>query len=660
MPHETYRERGFHWGTWLLVALIFVLGLVVLVLGVTTRAVNRALDGKASLDQAKVHLFALQLDVTVDDLRQAGEAFEASHQAFLWLEPLRLFSFAGDQLEALQAVTHSAQVGSLAVAEVLETVTDTLVLAGEDEALFSESNVSGTLIQRWTALDEDTRRAILQRLSRASDPLLVSASELDVTRAELEETSTSRLIAPVASLHEQAREGLLMIEDVVRTSSELVTVLPTLLGADGESQILLLFLNDQELRPGGGFLGSFGVLSTDAGLVKSLITDDILAIDNPATGVRTTPPPAPIVEYMDVETWFARDANWSPDFTESAKTVSAFFAEETLQGGERALLSPPVEFDAVVGLTTRVVSDLLQVIGSITVDGQTFDAENIAEALESEVEFGFVDKGISREDRKAIIGTLANEMIRRIQGLSAGEYVQVLRGLESRVQDKNLMAYSVHPSVEALFEKAGWSGRVPEPFAGDYLQVVDANLAALKTDPVMKRAITYRVNQEASGDLIATVTMHYEHTQPFRTNITRYRTFTRFYVPKGSELIETQGSLANDKLKNPQGLPDEVVVGEELGKTVFGMFTSIEPETERDLVVSYRLPKDLSRSLIKKGYQLMVQKQLGAQNHALTVDLHFDTTVTRAVPAEDVSAWGDTAYQLNTILDQDRTFEVGF
>ena len=72
----------------------------------------------------------------------------------------------------------------------------------------------------------------------------------------------------------------------------------------------------------------------------------------------------------------------------------------------------------------------------------------------------------------------------------------------------------------------------------------------------------------------------------------------------------------------------------------------------------YRLPRHLREAALRGSYDLLVQKQPGARNHALTLDLEFDTKLKRAVPAEEAGEWGDTRYRLNTILDQDLDFEV--
>ncbi|MDD1463708.1 hypothetical protein MEO39_27425, partial [Dolichospermum sp. ST_sed2] len=86
-------------------------------------------------------------------------------------------------------------------------------------------------------------------------------------------------------------------------------------------------------------------------------------------------------------------------------------------------------------------------------------------------------------------------------------------------------------------------------------------------------------------------------------------TYTRVYVPQGSGLISSVGIMENDKLKG--GRPGEVEITEELEKTVFGGFISIEPQEQGELIYTYKLPDSISKQIENDEYKLLVQKQGG-------------------------------------------------
>lgn len=416
-----------------------------------------------------------------------------------------------------------------------------------------------------------------------------------------------------------------------------------------DKTILVLLLNNTELRPGGGFIGAIGIVTMRGGRLGDFKTHDVYALDKLGIGTITTPPPVPVSAYLNVKAWYLRDANWSPDFKMSSEEVlRAYRAEAALSGGVF-----PESVDAVVGFTPTFFADLLRITGPLTVDGTSFTPENVTDELEYQVERKFLETGVPREQRKEIIGALGRELVNRLASLPLGRWQEVLSAAGRAFRSKQLMAYDAEPGAQAALESLGWAGRVPET-AGDFLMVVDANLASLKSDPFVHRTIAYRLEPSASG-LVATVRVIYAHAGKFDWKTTRYRTYTRIYAPRGSTFISGEGAMENDKLKDPARRPGTWDVREELGKAVYGAFISIEPGETRTLAATYRLPFTVS-----DVYRLTVAKQPGAASRGLTLDLGFGKKLVRATPPEDPSAFGDDRYRLSTELGEDRKFEVDF
>ena len=318
-----------------------------------------------------------------------------------------------------------------------------------------------------------------------------------------------------------------------------------------------------------------------------------------------------------------------------------------------------MSFAAVIGLTPTFVSGLLDIVGSITIDDQTFDAENILTTLEYAVEYGFQESGIPFEQRKEIIGDLADVLKERLFDLPVDQWGEVFGVIGDALETKQLVFYSTDPMINEVIARKDWAGRV-FPGDADTLMVVDANMASLKTDPAVERAISYSISQDASDRWVGKVDVTYDHQGTFDWKTSRYRTYTRVYVPLGSELISSSGHLANDKLKSPNLEPGTVDVTEELGLTAFGTFTSIEPDETRTLSFEYYLPESVSAAITQGIYQLDLIKQIGAANHNLELNLDFDKKVRSAYPGEEPDQFGDEVYNLNTKLDQNIKFVVEF
>jgi hypothetical protein len=153
--------------------------------------------------------------------------------------------------------------------------------------------------------------------------------------------------------------------------------------------------------------------------------------------------------------------------------------------------------------------------------------------------------------------------------------------------------------------------------------VVDANLAAFKSDAVMKKNIDYRVNIET--DRISTLLrLNYQHNGGFDWRTTRYRSYTRVLAPFGSELKNITGiNKDNDDFISYN---DTI-----LNKHVFGFFWSIEPGQSRELQLEYYLPVDINNNFQNNNlYTLFVQRQPGSQINNFSLDIKTDKEILKS------------------------------
>ncbi|MDO9509981.1 MAG: DUF4012 domain-containing protein, partial [Candidatus Magasanikbacteria bacterium] len=153
------------------------------------------------------------------------------------------------------------------------------------------------------------------------------------------------------------------------------------LGFSGERHTLILFLNNTELRPGGGFIGSYAVISANNGIPSLLKVEGTEIIDNYSSSYLESVPPTVIKKYLGVEKWYFRDSNWSPDFVESSKKGLELYTKENGVAAE--------DIDYVVGLTPTVIREALKITGPVKVNGIEFTADNFVENLQWEVEYGY-------------------------------------------------------------------------------------------------------------------------------------------------------------------------------------------------------------------------------------------------------------------------------
>jgi hypothetical protein len=455
-------------------------------------------------------------------------------------------------------------------------------------------------------LSEAQRAEILRRLQNLGPTL--ETVEVDVENLKLADKNLGLrrdlfFWQPVIKpLQEKLPEILKNFEYLITASK----TLPELLGYDDEKVYLFLLQNNNELRPSGGFIGTYGVLKVRNADIVSFKTDNIYNLDSTMINKLKIEPPYPIKKYLVVPNWFMRDANWWPDYPTSALKVEEFYHLE--KGSEDF-------FDGIIAINPDLIEDLLGLTGPIQVADLTFTKDNFTQQLQYQVEFGYYKRGIPEKERKEIIGEMSKKLEQKLLSLPLDKLDDLFKVVSDSLDRKHVLGYFYDQKLQAFFENKKWAGQV-ELTEEDYFQLVDANLAALQTDAVMEKSVTYQLRPEAEN-LVVNVEINYQHNGWFDDFTTRYRSYTRIYVPEGSELIFTKIGDKNLDISK------EVDVYHEFGKTAFGVFFEVEPRQAKSLVFQYKLPQEIL-DLAKDGdYKLLVQKQPGLKQFDLSLDLSF-------------------------------------
>ncbi|NCN25341.1 hypothetical protein COT94_01305 [Candidatus Falkowbacteria bacterium CG10_big_fil_rev_8_21_14_0_10_37_14] len=441
-------------------------------------------------------------------------------------------------------------------------------------------------------------------------------------------------------------QHLAKLETWLDSAESLTLLLPAIAGYPKNANYLFILQNEDELRPTGGFIGTYGLGVVEAGTVKRLDTHDIYHLDLPVKDKLKVEPPTPIKKYLGQQNWYMRDANWSPDWPTTAQKLLWFYREENrLQDKPESL----TDFDFIVGLTPKVIIDLIKLTGPIVVREQVYTPENFVELLQVNTEKDFANFGFSRFDRKLIVGEITTELQKRLMTDLNKYWQPVLESLQTNLQNKDLLIWSKDEVISKYLIEHNWRGEIMKT-ASDYLLVVDANMGALKTDAVMKRGLNYKL-EETSDGLTAKVIINYAHRGGTDWKTKTYRSFTRIFVPKGSELLKVTGFFGSEA---------EVITGEENGQTWFGAFIQIEPGKIGDLSFEYKLPYSVYIRLLNKGYSLLLQKQPGKTVDDLRIDLSFKKPINGHEPANLSAVKQGSRVYWRGYQEGDQFYEVTF
>lgn len=354
-----------------------------------------------------------------------------------------------------------------------------------------------------------------------------------------------------------------------------------------ERTFMVLFQNNMELRPGGGYIGSFGILKIKNGKIEEIQTHDLSNFDGRIPS--TVKPPYPMKQTLHIDSWKLRDSNWSPDFPTNAKKAIYFY--HLGQGEEK--------FSGVIAVNTNVLTSFLKITGPIRLEGYpgTYDSQNAILALEYQVEKGYIQQGIQKGDRKSVMNALAKVILKKISSFSNSQKLSLAKIILADLKTKDIQLYFTGDNLENQANLSGWAGIVNTHWKKDYLMMVDANLGSFKSDYYIKRQFDYSV--DLSKDIPqADLKITYTHTAKVKDWMTKnYLTYLRIYVPDGAWLVDSKGL-------------QDIQFGNEFGKKYFGSLIKVPLNQTRTVEFKYNLPQNFKAD----NYNLLIQKESGVEN----------------------------------------------
>ncbi len=462
--------------------------------------------------------------------------------------------------------------------------------------------------------------------------------------AALEQVSPSALPEGYGEIAGTAKAELPALLAKMRETVVAAELVEAMLGADRKMRYLVVFQNDRELRPTGGFIGSFALVDVESGEVMNLDVPGGGSYDLKGSLREHVIAPRPM--HLINPHWQFQDGNWSPDFPTSAQRLTWFYEKS---GGPTT--------DGVIAINASVMERILGAIGPVEMPeyGITVDADNFYIETQTEVELNY-DK--EENTPKRFLSDLTPKVIERVMGADAATMLAVADVFRTSVTGKDVQVWLRDADTQARASALGWTGEFRDA-PGDYLAIVHTNIAGQKTDKVMRESVEHEAKVLADGSAIVTLVIRRAHDgikgEPFSG--VRNVDYLRVYAPKGSTLIEASGFSAPDpkliKLPDENYLPDETFAAQEaamridrasgtetyedLGKTVFGNWVMTDPGEESVVTLTYRLPagtvavtapadtglrrfydRFVSGGGATLTYSLTVQKQSGANPAAFT------------------------------------------
>ncbi|PIT93113.1 MAG: hypothetical protein COU06_01790 [Candidatus Harrisonbacteria bacterium CG10_big_fil_rev_8_21_14_0_10_38_8] len=455
----------------------------------------------------------------------------------------------------------------------------------------------------------------LEELSRKIELLVENVNKLEEYSQDFDIVSGQDLFALKA--------------DLVRNAEALDSLIGFL--KNNRRHIVVLFTNESEMRPGGGFIGSFAHVQIDNGSVSNITTTDVYDPDG-QIDIKVVPP-----EPMQSITpdWETRDSNWFFNFPTSAAKVIYFLNNSKIYSEQN------ITFDGVISMNTKVFTDILRAVGPVELAEYdlTITHENFLEEIQEEVESG--DDNRLRGEPKRILKVLTPIVLERINSLSEESKVQLMKSFQHHIQKKNLMAFTKNKSLEFYLRTVGLAGDVYLPkrnIISEYLAVVNANIAGHKTDAYIKQSIHLSSRVNISGEIRNELSITRTHSGDDRDEWwynALNKNYLQVYTTLGSVVTKVTGRSPWPRTPN-RGYVG-YIVDKELGeiesttsylreygvdrsiafdKTVYSAWFNTPAGEAKTFRIEYINPQKLPISS-KLPYEFVFEKQSGADTELI-------------------------------------------
>ncbi len=348
------------------------------------------------------------------------------------------------------------------------------------------------LLVQTTAGSAGDRFGTLAGLSASHlEPALSKLAEVDRRTAAL---SADGLVPPLADAVGELKRLIEPYQGVLAQADNARQLAHYLFGS--QHRFILLSQNNAELRPLGGFPGTYGLAS---------IGPDGFRLEKYA-GIHRLPTdtlnlPAPEGALMNAKLRF-RDANWWIDFPTSAPVMLKFWDN---------LGQPPV--DGVIAIDVVTLQDLLTVFGPVTLPGtsEQLTKDNAVRRLTEFIEFDRASYG-KRAKAEALI-PLVESMLKRIENVQIDQLTPLLTTFNKLTAQKHIQFYATDAPAEAAFVALGVAGAIaPPPNTTDLLVVSNAMVRASKSNLGVSKYLDYQVTLVADGSATTQLSLGFRKT----------------------------------------------------------------------------------------------------------------------------------------------------
>jgi hypothetical protein len=344
-------------------------------------------------------------------------------------------------------------------------------LLGQNFSAISEVTVSADdivtravapMVDKFAALDWDSLAPVDGRIDTApladiAPTLSAAATTVDLSYGRLEAIDRSELLPQIAGPLQDAVERLEEVRGPINDASRAGELLPSMLGADGSRNYLVLVQNSAEVRATGGISGALAVLTVDDGRISLTDQGSASEMGRFSPSLSVDPEQEQIYSYRMGT--FMQSVNLTPDFPTAASTARQMWEQR----------HPGSNIDGVIALDPVVLANILWATGPVEIGDfgdpavdallaetqlpTALDSTNVVPTLLSEV-YAEIEEPALQDEYFAAVAAKVFGALTDVQG----DGTQLVDSLVTSAEQGRLYLWSASTDEQDLLVQTNLSG----------------------------------------------------------------------------------------------------------------------------------------------------------------------------------------------------------
>lgn len=474
----------------------------------------------------------------------------------------------------VQSKSYGALFDLAIISEADQLVSITSQLSDVAFLLEDMKKTSQTMYYRLMGEDDGSVFEVSSQLSSQAETAyenlsLVTAGIEQIPFGE-DDTQKQEIVSKYQEKINEMRDGLM-------TQRQILPLMQDIFGGTKKTY-LILFQNEQELRPTGGFIQAAALVTFSEGRLIATQVFSSYDVDSLVSG--TVAPPEDLPKYLGEQQWYFRDSNWNPDFPQAAAKASWFMSKAA--GGK---------IDGVIGLTVTSTGDLIDALGPLEIaeHNEVVTSKNLNALMEHHSEKLLV-KGSTE---KAYSVLILERLLEKVKTAQPEKIPGFLQAVHSNLEENQLLISSTDTAVQDLMTTLRWTGALVKPecpaqFSSE-ICTVDAIAQVAANTGVNKANYYLKENVDHTVELLPGIAQHTRTIQIENTATINawpkgdYRAYYRFYLNPSAQVTEV---MVNNKKLGKDELTERI----EQGRGMVGFLVTVPIQAQTEIVLKYTVP----------------------------------------------------------------------